>query len=300
MVADGSTIALKVDVDTFEGTRDGVPNLVELFREFGVKATFYFSLGPDNSGKAVRRIFTKKGFLQKMLRTKAPSVYGPRTLLYGTLLPAPLIGERCGDVVRLAQAAGHETGIHCWDHVKWHDYLPRMSREQAADELAKAAEAFRGITGRNAETTAAPGWTVSSHSLDIQDGMALLYCSDGRGKAPFFPVFGGKRYATLQIPTTLPTMDELLGENGVTAATVNDHYLRLIGPGLTVHTIHAELEGKALFSVFRDLLARLVATGARFVTLGEAARETLASSPPESVMAMGELPGRAGLVALQR
>jgi undecaprenyl phosphate-alpha-L-ara4FN deformylase len=54
-----ATIALKVDVDTYVGTRDGVPQLLAILERFGIKATFYFSLGPDNSGKAIRRIFTR-------------------------------------------------------------------------------------------------------------------------------------------------------------------------------------------------------------------------------------------------
>src|SRR5512138_2494981 len=99
-------LALKVDVDTFVGTRNGVQALLAIMDRFGIKATFYFSLGPDNSGKAIRRIFTKKGFLQKMLRTRAPSIYGPKTLLYGTLLPAPLIGAKLPEVIRSVAGAG--------------------------------------------------------------------------------------------------------------------------------------------------------------------------------------------------
>ena len=71
-------IALKVDVDTYAGTRDGVPRLLEIFDRFGIRATFYFSMGPDNSGKTIRRIF-RKGFLAKQFRTGAPFVWG---LLY--------------------------------------------------------------------------------------------------------------------------------------------------------------------------------------------------------------------------
>ena len=43
-------IALKVDVDTLRGTREGVPRLLKLLAEHGARATFYFSLGPDHTG----------------------------------------------------------------------------------------------------------------------------------------------------------------------------------------------------------------------------------------------------------
>jgi hypothetical protein len=61
------TIALKIDVDTFVGTRDGIHNLLRILQQFGIRVTFYFSLGPDNSGKAIRRIF-HKGFRDVLLR----------------------------------------------------------------------------------------------------------------------------------------------------------------------------------------------------------------------------------------
>jgi len=294
------TIALKIDVDTYVGTRDGVPRLLDILDSFGIKATFYFSMGPDNSGKAIRRIFTRKGFLRKMLRTGAPSLYGLKTLLYGTLLPAPRIASSWPDVLRMTADRGHETGIHCWDHVHWHDNVPKMSQEEVRRELEKAASLYREIMGRSAESTAAPGWTVSSFSLEVQDAMKLRYSSDSRGYAPFFPVLGGRKFSTIQIPTTLPTMDELLGTEGITSATINDYYLSQVKPGLNVHTIHAELEGMSQSMVFVALLRSLRERGARFITLSQAAEESLPFTPPTSVLCMGELPGRAGLVAIQQ
>jgi undecaprenyl phosphate-alpha-L-ara4FN deformylase len=293
-----TVIALKVDVDTYVGTRDGVPNLLRIMEEFGIRATFYFSMGPDNSGKAIRRIFTRKGFLRKMLRTKAPSMYGIKTLLYGTLLPPPMIASSFPETLRRTEEKGHEVGIHCWDHVKWHDLLPWMPKQTTLIELGRATALFEEIFGRRARTTAAPGWTVTADSLEIQDALELDYCSDSRGTHPFFPMIDGRRFRTLQIPTTLPTMDELLGESGITAETVNDFYLSSLRPGLNVHTIHAELEGMSLSPVFRQLLERLAERGTRFMTLSEAAEE-FGRKAPSAALSMGEIDGRAGRVALQ-
>jgi undecaprenyl phosphate-alpha-L-ara4FN deformylase len=292
-----SVIALKVDVDTYAGTRDGVPRLLEILGRFGIRATFYFSMGPDNSGKTIRRIF-RKGFLRKQLRTGAPSAYGLKTLLYGTLLPAPMIAASFPDILRRTEQQGHEAGIHCWDHVEWHDHLPVMQEKTAAMELSRAFALFEEICGHRALTSAAPGWTITAVSLEIQDTLRLAYCSDARGCSPFYPVLDGRRFATLQIPTTWPTMDEILGENGITRENVNEHYLSLVKPGLNVHTIHAELEGKGMAPVFINLLRRLRGKGARFITLAEAAAEC-AGKAPDHMMCMGEIPGRAGRVAIQ-
>jgi undecaprenyl phosphate-alpha-L-ara4FN deformylase len=293
-----TTVALKVDVDTYAGTRDGVPKLLDILDCLGIKATFYFSMGPDNSGKAVRRLFTRKGFLRNLLRSKAPAACSLKTMLYGTLLPAPKIAASFPEVLLAAEKQGHETGIHCWDHVKWDDLLPWLPKPVTAMELGKAGNQFEEIFGRRARTTAAPGWRVSEDSLEVQDAMGLLYCSDSRGRFPFYPAVAGRTFKTLQIPTTWPTMDEIIGENGISAETINDHYLSLLSPGLNVHTIRAEMEGGIFSASFSELLKKLLAAGVRFITLAEAAQEH-APSAPVCTIEMGETPGRAGDVAIQ-
>lgn len=290
-------VAFKVDVDTYAGTRDGVRSLLEDMGRFGINGTFYFSMGPDNTGKALRRIFTRKGFLQKALRSGAPSAYGIKTMLYGVLLPPPMIAESLPDILRKTEEQGHETGIHCWDHVKWHDYLYRFTKAETAGELNKAATLFNSILGHQAASTAAPGWTASPDSLAIQDSMGLTYCSDSRGRSPFYPIMSGQRFATLQIPTTLPTADEILGQNGITPDNIHQYYLSNLKDGLNVITIHAELEGGAIRPAFNRLLEGLCQAGIRCITLAEAAKDI--TDAPACRMYMGELPGRAGQVAIQ-
>ena len=290
-------VALKVDVDTYAGTRDGVPALLEDLARFDVSATFYFSMGPDNSGKAIRRIFTRPGFLKKMLRTKAPAAYGIKTMLYGTLLPAPMIASSFPDVLRETERLGHEVGIHCWDHVKWHDYLPWFPKHLTAMELGRASALFEEILGHRAVTTAAPGWTVSPASLEVQDALGLKYCSDGRGTHPFYPVMDGRRFRTPQIPTTLPTAYEILGENCITPENIDRYYADSLKEGLNVLTIHAELEGGAIRASFVRLLERFKKAGVRCITLGQVASEITAL--PACELFMGEIAGRAGKVAIQ-
>ena len=71
------SLVLKVDVDTLRGTQEGVPALGKLFGRLGIPATFLFSLGPDNTGRALRRVF-RRGFLAKVRRTSVVSNYGLR------------------------------------------------------------------------------------------------------------------------------------------------------------------------------------------------------------------------------
>src|SRR5579872_4299441 len=133
------TLAIKIDVDTDRGTRIGVANLLKLFTEFNIQTTFLFSLGPDNTGRAIKRIF-RPGFLKKVSRSSVISTYGLRTLLNGTLLPGPHIGKRNQKIMLDICNAGHEVGIHCYDHIRWQDGLALMSRAEVFAEFGKARD----------------------------------------------------------------------------------------------------------------------------------------------------------------
>ncbi len=291
-------VALKVDCDTFLGTREGIPNLLRLFDRHRIRASFFFTLGPDRSGRAIARVFTRPGFLRKMLRSRALSLYGPRTILYGTLLPAPRIGRRLAALLRCVAESGHEVGVHGWDHVAWHDHLDRMPEDRIAFEYGAAHQEFQRIFGRRARASAAPGWHATHASLVVQERYGLLYASNTRGGAPFFPEGPGGRFNTLELPTTLPTWDEVINSPELpTSEALIAHYRDAVR-GTEVHSIHTEGEGTALHELFDRQLAAWVADGVRFITLEELANETLAAREhvPVRRLARITLPGRAGEV----
>lgn len=296
-------LGIKIDVDTLEGFQKGVPALSEILAARGVKASFFVALGPDNSGKAVFRVFRQRGFLEKMWRTRAPAIYGLKTMFYGTLLPAPLIGAGAGEILRALVAAGHEVGLHGYDHVRWHDRLLTMTRREVSRELARAQEMFMNHLGHAAHSFAAPGWQCSAAHRAVLAGGDFLYGSDTRGSAPYFPRFGEEINPLLEIPTTLPTLDELLGFNGCSPEDFTELVLRrLQKSGLPqVLTVHAEVEGGPLRQDFAGLLDRCREQGVEFFRLEDWARDLLdrREKIPVAAVSQGRLPGRAGTVSCQ-
>jgi undecaprenyl phosphate-alpha-L-ara4FN deformylase len=298
----GGRLGIKIDVDTLAGLSKGVPALLKMLGERGIKASFYVSLGPDNSGRAVFRVFRQQGFLEKMLRTRAPSVYGFPTMLYGTLLPAPMIGAAAPGVLPSLAAAGHEVGLHGYDHVRWHDRLLFMTREEVDQEIKQAQATFADIMGAPATSFAAPGWQASETSRAALAAAGFLYASDTRGTQPFFPRFGAQVSPLLEIPTTLPTLDELLG---LSDCSVEDFFAlilsRLENGTPQVLTIHAELEGGPFQEAFARFLDLCLARGVTFFRLADWAAQLLEQQKniPTALVFQGRLPGRAGTVSRQ-
>jgi peptidoglycan/xylan/chitin deacetylase (PgdA/CDA1 family) len=294
-------VALKVDVDTYRGTREGVPRLMDLLEQFEAGATFLFSLGPDHTGRAVKRVF-RPGFMSKVSRTSVLEHYGIATLLYGTVLPGPDIGRRCADILRRVRDAGFEVGIHTWDHVAWQDGVEHADAAWTRQQMARAVARFTEVLGFEPKTHGAAGWQMNAHAMRLTQQLGFDYCSDTRGRCPYVPVQRAEIIACPQLPTTLPTLDELLGLNGVTAQNVHEPLLRLTEePPETAHvfTLHAELEGMKLAPVFERLLAGWRAQGYELTTTRSVLESLDAADLPRHEVVRGAIPGRSGTLMLQ-
>ena len=299
-------LALKIDVDTWRGTREGVPRLVEALKRHGANATFLFSLGPDHTGRAIKRVF-RRGFLKKVSRTSVVEHYGIRTLLNGTLLPGPDIGRPSGlgaDIMRRVRDGGFEVGIHCWDHVRWQDGVADADAEWTAREIGHAVSRFEKIFEEPPRTHGAAGWQMNRHALRLTQRLGFDYCTDGRGTHPFLPVNDAELMRCPQLPTTLPTLDELIGIDGITTDTVASRLLELTSrperlAADPIFTLHAELEGMKLLPQFEELLAGWRQQGYTLTTTRAIFESLKVDALPRHEVIYGEVPGRSGALMLQ-
>jgi peptidoglycan/xylan/chitin deacetylase (PgdA/CDA1 family) len=287
-------LAIKVDVDTWRGTRDGVPKLVRLLQLHEAGATFLFSLGPDHTGRAIKRVF-RKNFLKKVSRTSVLKHYGLRTLLYGTLLAGPDIGRRCADAMRAVKAAGFEVGVHCWDHVRWQDNVARKGADWTEREMQRAFDRFKDVFGLDCSVHGAAGWQMNRHAAWFEE-QYCAYASDTRGREPFRPLWDGVAIGCPQLPTTLPTLDELIGVEDDVAARI----LELTKEKRNhVFSAHAELEGGDCQPLFDRLLAGWRDQGYEICSLRSLYESLDLSGLPRNEVREGTVPGRSGTLAVQ-
>jgi undecaprenyl phosphate-alpha-L-ara4FN deformylase len=294
-------VALKVDVDTHQGLAEGVPRLARLLVGEGISATFFVAMGPDNSGRAIWRTFKNPGFIAKMRRTRAASMYGVRTILSGTILPPRAIALAFPQILRDLLRMGFELGVHGYDHVRWQDHLDDLGEGGISAEIGDGLEVYRAVIGTPARSFAAPGWRANAASLKILDAKGLSYHSDTRGYAPYRCAVDGAIMHTPEIPTTMPTMDEVMGTEGLHSsdAIVQFYLAQFSQSRLNVHTIHAETEGRSQLDTLAAIVRELKERGARFVQLDEIAQRLSMAELPVCEVRRTILPGRAGWVSVQ-
>src|SRR6185437_9740578 len=277
----------------------GVPRLAAALERAGARASFLFSVGPDHTGRAIKRVF-RRGFLGKVRRTSVTQHYGIKTLLYGVLLPGPHIGRRCGAVMREVAARGFEVGVHTYDHIKWQDGVARASEPWTRRQLLLAREEFIRVFDRPPEAHGAAGWQVNDSVPELERELGFRYASDTRGMCPFLPVVAGREVALPQIPTTLPTLDELIGREDLGGTDPIEHLLALTnGGGDQVFTLHAELEGGAYLEGFERLLLAWRKRGRELTDLGAYARRLDVGRLPRCPIMVGTVEGRSGTLAVQ-
>jgi undecaprenyl phosphate-alpha-L-ara4FN deformylase len=292
-------VGLRIDVDTWRGTRDGVPCLLEILAKHGIQATFFFSVGPDNMGRHLWRLM-RPAFLWKMFRSRALSLYGWDILLAGTAWPGRLIGQQLGSCMRETDAEGHEVGLHAWDHYSWQEKSDCWPLSTLTTQLQQGVETLSQILGRAVTCSAVPGWRADQRVIEAKQPFQFTYNSDCRGDRPFQPRLTDGSVGTLQLPVSLPTFDEIIGR-----IVTLDHYNEFIlkemqsQPEYAVYTLHAEVEGIMMAQLFDQLLVSAKARGLQFCPLGEL-RPMAGARVPVGTVVRGPCQGREGWVGCQQ
>lgn len=277
-------IALKIDVDTYHGALNGVPALNRILKQNEASGTFFFSLGPDHSG-------------QEMRSSSLGNYYGLRTRLYGRLLPGPDIGTRCRKILLETKIAGFEIGIHAWDRAQWDKTIQTAENAWVEAQMTKACARFTELFSDIARCHAASGWRMNRHALRLTQRLGFTYASDCRGHSPFIPVIDGEIVICPQIPTSLPTLDEILSrEPGFSPDQAIDRILQLSTdiPGDHVFTLRAELEGMKFSSAFERLLAGWKNSNVQLVALNDIHSTLNVKELPRHTIRLTEIPGRSG------
>ncbi len=284
-------IGLRIEVATLRGARYAVPRLAAMLKEHGARATFLLNLGPDRMGRA----------LGSLPRGPKLRTYGLRALLSGTLLPAPDVGLRCGDALRALPKEGHEAGILAFDRTDWVNHIAAADENWTAAAMQRARVRYEEIFGVPALTQGAPGWRMNRYAYRYSQRLGFRHCSDTRGSGPFIPVIRGEVVACPQLPTTLPTLDELMAGSRDWKKAVERLLAASREPAPVGHvlTLRAEVEGTVRAPALQALLAGWRALGIQAVPLRDYATGLELSRLPRRVVAEEKIAGGRGPMAVE-
>lgn len=255
-------IGLRICVNTLHGALNGVPKLLELFKQYEVNASFFFALGEDRSGRLI------KTHPQQPWRGRGSLL----SRMYTSLRSPPVMVDHAQGIMHAVEASGHEVGILSFDPVSWVDKAAFEGQAWTRRELSRAVEAFDRAMGGPPRFHAAAGWQVNPDLLALEEEFGFEYSADVRGKTLFLPQLQQVDSSCVQIPTTLPTINELLALDPVATVENVHEFLyaesQYILPHGHVFSLDAESEGIQYLAQMEKLIVMWRGFGEGLSTLG--------------------------------
>lgn len=283
-------VALRVEVSSLRGLRQGVPNLMRLFSEYQVRASFFFPLGHDYAGRSPLKTWRNRGRL------------GWPALAYGTLRSAPSLGSEGKELMAAARANGHEVGLFGLSPLHWARRLARADKAWTRQQCEALWSSFLELGGEAPSALATPDWQANPALLAELSASRYRYSSMTRGKLPYFPVLRGERSLVPEIPTTLPTVAELLRQPGVSVDNIHEYLYaesRHLLPAGHVFAASAECEGLAMLGLMENLLVMWKGQDGSVRALGDVLKDIDLATLPHHQVGWGELDGASGAMTMQ-
>lgn len=254
-------ISLKVDVDNVVGYKEGLPALLNLFDQYKIQATFLFSLGYDNSGLRIKNLFNPR-----ILTKQLPFSHK----LYGTLLPPPSLSKSNKLLIKSCLNAGHDIGIKSFDSVGWFFGALDASYEWTKQSLDWSNEVFEEITGFKPRLHSASGFVVNKYLFELEDENDFAIAMDTKGKTAFLPEYLSSTSNVIQMPVTLPSIEELLLLPDINLDNVHEYLFVESQIPLQhghVYDVRASYEGRAWLPILEKMIVMWNSSQWEFFTI---------------------------------
>ncbi|MBF0518513.1 MAG: polysaccharide deacetylase family protein [Nitrospirae bacterium] len=294
-------VLLRVDIDFSFGLRKGVPYILDVLDEYGVKATFFSVMGPDTASTHTRN-FSKKGYLKRIMAMNPLKMlvgFGPLFFLRGKLLPLKYVGSGHPGILKEIADRGHELGLHSYNHAQWAGLWPELPDTYIEEDLKRAGDEYRKIFKKDFHLWGSPNWRTSEHLYRLLVDMGALYTSNVRGNSPFFPKYGDTIYKTTELPITMPALHEL-----VQAGIKKHDTVKVLDKCLTSEynqwVIHCYYEGILERKMFENALRHLADLGCAFYTFEQFFKQIRTDTLPACEIDAVTVPGGIGSISCQK
>ena len=239
------TIGLRVSVQTIFGALQGVPRLIKLLDKYSAKATFFFAMGPDTNGLSIKQ-------LRQSLSLR---YFNYKSINYRAILRLQTFETDCKDILKLTRNNGFEIGVDRFNSTSWKNNARSASSKWTELQMQRTNSIFIELSGKAPKASSAPFWQMNRDAYRLNQRLGYAYTSDTRGTHPFLPIFDGEIISCPQVPTTLPTIPEMMqGKRKEPNLVLQSTIEHMNGLNHLIYGAHAEMEGGPYYSHFDKLL----------------------------------------------
>ena len=283
------TIGLRISVQTIFGANQGVPQLIKLLEKYSANATFFFAMGPDTNAVSIKQ-------LRQSLSLR---YFNYKSINYRTILRRQTFETDCKDILTLAKENGFEIGVDRFNSTSWKNNALYASSNWTELQMQRTNSIFTKLSGEAPKASSAPFWQMNRDAYRLNQRLGYNYTSDTRGTHAFLPIFDGEIISCPQLPTTLPTIPEMIQgkrmEPDFLLQSTIEHMKSL---NQLIYGAHAEIEGGPYYSHFDKLLQHWRDNKHDVVSLQQYLERSVANLPRHNVITR-KIPGFTNPLAYQ-
>lgn len=235
---------ISIHVDGYYGLVQGIPNLLNLFDKYNIKATFYINMGFESFIFDYIKYKRRNKNIDNNTKNTV-SRYSKIQLLSMVLLHRGL-GHSHPKLLREIKKRGHEVEIHCWNHLEWSSNFEKFNYKK---QIEKCVESYEEIFGYKPKKFVAPTWKINNNIIKQlkEQGIGTIQILD-KDKLKF-----KNEKINLDILTYSKTVDELLGEGNSREQILEIYKKELNRKNANVY-FHADYEGRNGIKLLEEIL----------------------------------------------
>ncbi|HTZ41684.1 MAG TPA: polysaccharide deacetylase family protein [Candidatus Omnitrophota bacterium] len=168
------TFALRVDVESDRGIREGLPKLLDLLKKHNIKASFYLVMGGESNILEIlkyRRNMTSSA-------ERSMKIWTLKDKIRMALFPRDFAAANKEILGRILNE-GHELGVHGWKHREWTRGLNQIDIN---NEITKAVSKYEKLFGKKPISWASPGFNTNENVINILNESGFKFTSDFEGE----------------------------------------------------------------------------------------------------------------------
>ena len=168
-------VALRIDLESQKGIKEGVPKILNLLAKHDIKASFYLTMGGESN------LLDLLGYRKKIPGKRKINVFSKKELIRMILFPRDFAKENKSILKRIL-GEGHELGIHGWKHRTWTRGLEKINIEKQIDNSIKK---YWLLFGKKPETFCSPAFRINKKVIQILNRKGIKIISDLEGEKSF-------------------------------------------------------------------------------------------------------------------
>lgn len=261
-----TTLSIRFDIDTLACIEQGVPALLRLAQELGVRFSFYINMGYSFNLRNALSRFRKGAESNNIVKLTPIEKLGLRKFLKTIILNPPVGASNISMLERIVEE-GHELGLHGgFDHTQWQHFLPEQRNGGFTEMFDQAYVLYKKYFGAPAGFCS-PGFKHNAMVYGLLQEYNFSYVSDLCGDHPIAKAeFGGKQFSMNQIPVNLvapysvPILEYYYALEMPTPQIITEVSHKIENRDFAVFYGHPCFEGKKGLAIMRQFLVSLVKT----------------------------------------